>query len=74
MWRVQVFNRQKEPLFTGWFHTPAEAGEFVEDTIDQFLAEHADFYVLTDGSTRVEYNADEAASCIRRSYGQPAPL
>ncbi len=64
MWRVDVVDRQREPLFYGWFATAADAGEFVENTLELFLLQQAKFYTVTDGDKRIEYTAGEAAECV----------
>ncbi len=69
MWRVEVLDNQREPLFAGWFPTPTAAGEFVENTLELFLLEQAEYYVVSSPDKRIEYRASDAAACVRGAGG-----
>ncbi len=67
MWRVDICDKAHEPLFSGWFSTSEDVGEFVENTLDLFLVEKAEFYAISDGDRRIEYRAKEAACCVAKT-------
>ncbi len=64
MWALDVFDKHGELMFDGEYDTPAEVGQFVEDTFELFREEGAHLYRLTSPERCVEYTADEAATCL----------
>ncbi len=56
-WHVQVLDKRREPLFNGWFPSATAAGIFINNTLELFLVEHAEFFVVSnpDEKRRVEY-------------------
>ncbi len=64
MWRVEVLDKHRDLLFKGWFATAADAGEFIENTLELFLLQQARFYAISHGDRRLEYSANDAADCV----------
>lgn len=64
MWSVELFNKQREPLFSEWFLSAAEVNDFLSGTIRLFVNQGAEFCIVTDGVKKVECLARQASACV----------